>query len=77
MPVKITEDGAYDLSGAKLEDVKAAMEDYYKKTPPENNVFLMDEPKGVIGKVREKLRDFTATGPVRDFTDFVSDIFGY
>lgn len=58
MPVKILEDGSYDLRGATPEDVDAAIADYAQKTPPEKNSFLMNEPKGVIGKVRERLRAF-------------------
>ena len=57
MPVKILEDGSYDLRGATPEDVDSAIDDYFNKTPPEKNVFLMDKPEGVIGKVRAKIGD--------------------
>ena len=55
MGVKKLEDGSYDLRGATAEDVGAAIDDYFRNTPPEKNVFLIDESKGVTRRIRERL----------------------
>jgi len=72
MPVRITEDGAYDLRGASEEEVGEAIDDYFAKTPPDKNVFLMEEQKGVIGRLRERLGDLweDVSLPIRDILGF-------
>ena len=51
--VRIKEDGSYDLRGASEEEAGAAIDHYFAHTPPEKNVFLMNN--GLISRSRERL----------------------
>ena len=57
MKANILGDGSYDLRGATPASVDAAFEHYFANTPPQENTFLVDEPRGVIRGIRERFVD--------------------